>query len=70
MITRKCDACGNDVKGAKQVVGIKFNNIEQNGKIKTLKVEDLCYECQNYISKLFGFKVDSFDGRLKGAQND
>lgn len=65
MVTRKCDACGESVEGAKQIVGVKFANVEQNGKISTIKVEDLCYTCQNYISNLFGFKVDRFDGKLK-----
>ena len=63
-VIRKCDACGQPTVGAKQVVSIKFHNIEQNGKIKTIEVEDLCYGCQNYISNLFGYKVDKFNGKL------
>ena len=63
-IMRKCDACGNPTNGAKQVVGIKFHNVEQNGKMRTIHVEDLCYTCQNHISRFFGFGVDVFNGKL------
>lgn len=64
-VIRKCDACGCETNGAKQVIGVKFHNVETNGKLSTIKVEDLCYDCQNYISRIFGFKVDKFDGGLK-----
>lgn len=63
-VMRKCDACGQPTVNAKQVIGIKFHHVEQNGKIKTIEIEDLCYGCQNYISNLFGYKVDKFNGRL------
>lgn len=67
MITRKCDACGGPVGSIKQAVSVKFNNVEQSGKIKTIRVEDLCLTCQNYISNLFGLKIDGFDGCVKEA---
>lgn len=63
-VIRKCDACGQPTNKAKQTVGIKFHHVESNGQIKTIQVEDLCYTCQNYISHLFGYKVDEFDGKM------
>lgn len=51
---------------AMQRVRINFVNVtDAKGMVKTLKVEDLCYECQNKISVMFGYYVDRFDGQLK-----
>lgn len=66
MVTRKCDACGEPTNGAFQRVKIKFVNVaDVKGMVKTLNVEDLCYDCQNKISVMFGYYVDRFDGQLK-----